>query len=167
MRMRSRSAFLFLAVIASCVVLPAQTVRSMFIPANLVWKDSPVTEGLEVADDAEIFIFNRDHTYAYVSGVMYKDKRTGKISLCSGCGFSTDKGAWSTPAASQVRVRFRLTHSDIRRSGKRKWMLEKWVLQDAQSPLAAKGLQTPKESLVLFTSLSNPEVMAGMLRDDN
>jgi hypothetical protein len=167
MGIRLRSSFLFLAVVAACPVLPAQSVRSLFIPANLEWKDSPVTAGLEVAENAEIFVFASDHKYAYVSGVMYRDKGTGKVSLCSGCGFSTDKGSWSTPAASQVEVRFHLTHSDIRTSGKRKWMRETWVIQDASSPLRAKGLQTSKEALVLFTSLSNPEVMAGMLRDDN
>ncbi len=167
MCVRSSAVLLFLAVATSCRVLPAQPVRSMFIPANLVWNDSPVTAGLEVAENAEIFVFAEDHKYVYVSGVMYRDKATGKVSLCSGCGFSTDKGSWSTPAASQVEVRFHLTHSDIRTNGKRKWIREKWVIQDASSPLKAKGLQTSKESLVLFTSLSNPEVLAGMLRDDN
>jgi hypothetical protein len=167
MSIRFRSAFLFLAVVAACSMLSAQSVRSLFIPENLEWKDSPVAAGLEVAENAEIFVFASDHNYAYVSGVMYRDKGTGKVSLCSGCGFSTNKGSWSTPAASQVEVRFHLTHSDIRRSGKRKWMRERWDLEAASSPLKAKGLQTSKEPLVLFTSLSNPEVLAGMLHDDN
>jgi hypothetical protein len=139
----------------------------MFIPANMEWKDSPVTEGLQVAEDAEIFIFDGDHTYSYVSGVFHRDKQTGAISLCAGCGFSTQKGTWRVSDGSQVLVRFRLAHSDIKTKGEHKWTTKRWALGNATSPLSAKKMSTLKETLVSFMALSNPAVLAAMLRDDN
>jgi hypothetical protein len=167
MRTRLLSLCLSLAVVTSSASQPSSSTRSIFIPATLEWKASPVTEGLEVAEDAEIFIFNSDGTYAYVSGVMHKDTRTGTISLCSGCGYSSKKGSWSSSAGDRVSVRFHLTHSDVRSNRKRPWTREEWVLQDSPSPLNAKGIQTSTERLVPFTSLANPQVLTGMLRDDN
>jgi hypothetical protein len=145
----------------------AQSKRAIFIPANVEWKDSPVTEGLQVAEDAEVFVFDGDHRYSYVSGVFHKDKRTGVISLCSGCGFSTQKGSWRVSTNSQLLLRFRLAHSGIKTTGERKWTVEHWSLDKASSPMSAKKINTLKGTIVSFTGLNNPSVLAGMLRDDD
>ena len=158
---------LALTCIFSCGALSGQSTHSMFVPANMEWKDSPVTEGLQIAEDAEVFIFNSDHTYSYVSAVLHKDKQTRVISLCSGCGFSTQKGSWRISNNSQVRVRFHLAHTDIKTNEKRTWTVERWSLEKAVSPLHAEKLGTSKGFLVSFSTLNNPDVLAAMLRDDN
>ena len=146
--------------------LYAQSGHSMFVPANMEWKESPVTEGLQIAEDAELFIFNRDHTYAHISGVLYKSKVSGAITICAGCGFSSEKGTWNTSAPSAVLVRYRLAHSGIKTNRKPRWKREKWQLHDGASPLNAKRIQTSKVELVPFNSLGNPEIVAALLRDD-
>ena len=146
--------------------LHAQLGQSIFIPANMEWKQSPVTEGLQIAEDAELFIFKRDHTYAHISGVLYKSKVSGAITICAGCGFSSEKGTWNTSAPSAVLVRYRLAHSDIKTSRKPQWKREKWQLDDGASPLNAQRIQTSKVELVRFDSVGNPEVVAALLRDD-
>ena len=156
-----------LTCILSCGGVFGQSTRAVYIPANMEWKDSPVTEGLQVAEDAEIFIFESDHTYSYVSGVFHRDKQTGAISLCSGCGFSTQKGSWRASTGSQVLVRFRLAHSGIKTNVEPKWTVELWSLGKAASPLSAKEMSTLKGTIVSFTALKNPGVLAGMLHDDD
>jgi hypothetical protein len=147
-------------------VLHAQSVHSMFVPANMEWKESPATEGIQIAEDAELFIFNRDHTFAHLSGVLYKSKVSGAITICAGCGFSSEKGSWNISAPSAVLVRYRLVHSDIKTDRNPQWKSEKWQLRDGVSPLNTKGVQTSKLTLVPFSSLGNPEVVAALLRDD-
>ena len=158
---------LILMCMFSCSVVFGQPTRAMFIPANMEWKDSPATEGLQIAKDAEIFIFDGNHSYSYVSGVLHRDKQTGVISLCSGCGFSTRKGSWRASTSDQMQVRFRLAHSDIKTNRERKWTVEWWSLDKATSPLNTTKLSTSKGVLVPFVGLSNPDVLASMLRDDN
>lgn len=148
-------------------VLHAQSVQSIFIPANMEWKSSTVTDGLRVAENAELFIFNHDHFFAHISGVLYKSNVSGKITICVGCGFSSEKGSWSIVRSSVVLVHYRLAHSDIRTDRKPEWKQEKWQMRGGKSPLNAQAIQASKIDLVSFHALANPEVVAALLRDDN
>lgn len=146
-------------------VLCAQSGRSIFVPVNMEWKESPVTEGLQVAENAELFIFNRDHTYAHISGVLNKSKVSGKIMICAGCGFSSEKGTWSASGPSAVIVRYRIAHSDIKTDQKPESKRETWQLRGGMSPLKARGVQTSKFELVPFNDLGNPEVLTALLHE--
>ena len=146
--------------------LHAQSKQAMFIPANMVWKESPVTEGIQLAEDAELFIFYDDHSFAYLSGVLLKDEVTGAISICAACGFSSEKGSWRASSASTIAVRFRVAHSDIKWDRRPPWKRESWHLRGGTSPFSASGGKTLKVELVPFDALANPEVVVALLREN-
>ena len=146
-------------------ILHAQSISSIFIPVNMEWRESPVTEGLQVAEDAELFIFNSNHTYAHISGVFHKSGVNGKITICAGCGFSSEKGTWRASGTSTISIRYRTAHRDVKTSRKPEWRRETWHLDEGISPVEAKKIQTSKIDLVPFGDLGNPEVLKSLLRE--
>jgi len=88
----------------------------VFVKDQLVWKSPPdAIARYEYAENADIAVFSPSGEFALISCVLYRDVRTGLISIVTNEGYILRKGTWhhQTPDAIAVTSRIEYMSSKV------------------------------------------------------
>lgn len=118
--------------------------------------------------DAEIVLLYHNGEFALVSVTLFRDKATGDISICEGCGFSVRKGKWKSPAVSSLVETSAWTYRDIPpiaggKPAPAETTETTWVVEGRRSDGAPIALVRARQRFTPLGNLSNPKVLAQIL----
>jgi len=84
----------------------------LFVRNPITWKSAPKSSGAGYlyTDNADIAVFFPTGDFALVSCVLYRDKRTGALSVIPNEGFTIQKGSWERDAGNSLTVRTRYVY---------------------------------------------------------
>ena len=96
----------FLLVPSAQVCMSQERVEPEWIFVNEVdWREPPPELAKTYLEgDAQLVILYPSGDFAYVSATVFRDRQTGRITLCSGCGHSIRQGTWERMTRNTVQV---------------------------------------------------------------
>ena len=108
-----------LLTIQQSVPNPQLEARSLFVNDNLAWAlpTTDLEKSYALAENGSIIILRSTGEFAIVSCTLFRDRKSGRLSVCQGCGLSIRKGSWKQDADRSITVQSRLTYTGARQEG--------------------------------------------------
>jgi hypothetical protein len=156
----------------------------LFVRNPITWKSAPKSSGAGYlyTDNADIAVFFPTGEFALVSCVLYRDRRTGSLSVIPNEGYTIHKGSWEKGAGNSLTVRTRYVYmsSSVREiSTPSPEVKERWLMsgksnkrmaavlehrnEHFQRPAAA--LRTRPGKYTPLSNLANTNTLSGILSE--
>jgi hypothetical protein len=156
----------------------------LFVRNPITWKSPPRSSGAGYlyTDNADIAVFFPTGDFALVSCVLYRDKRTGALSVIPNEGYTIQKGSWEKGAGNSLTVRTRYVYmsASVREvSTPSPEVRERWLVsgksyqriggvlehrkEHLQGPAAA--LRTRPGKYTPLAHLANTDTLSGILSE--
>jgi hypothetical protein len=121
----------------------------LFVRNPITWKSVPKgSAGYLYTDNADIAVFFPTGDFALVSCVLYRDKRTGALSVIPNEGYTIQKGSWEKDAGNSITVRTRYVYmsASVREiSTPSPEVKERWLVSGKSNKRIAAVLEHRKE----------------------
>ena len=78
---------------------------------GVTWEEPPPSlQKSYLQGDGEVMLLFPSGDFAYFSATLFRDKASGSITVCGGCGYSTKSGTWTRESSGVLKIRSRRTH---------------------------------------------------------
>src|ERR1700720_3594796 len=87
----------------------------VYVNDNLMWESPPkeLRKTYVLAENAVLTVLYPTGGFAQVSCTLFRDRKTGRLSICHGCGFSISTGTWTRNADNSFRIKSRLIYRPV------------------------------------------------------
>ena len=132
----------------------------VYVNSDLVWESPPkeLNKGYTVADNASLIILYPDGKYAEISGTLFRERKTGRISICPPCGFIVYKGSWKLNTDGNAVIKSRWVYGGASRVGRKPpgpEIEENWKLHGSSKGRVALAIETSKSKYIPLSNLTN------------
>lgn len=131
----------------------------VFVNDNLAWESPPKElKKTYVEAGASLLVFYPTGDFAFVTCYLFRDRRSGRLSICRGCGFSISKGTWTRDPDNIVAVKFRTIYAPGLVEGTPKPGPEverRWIFRGQSKGRVAAVVQSPEGKFIPLSNLSN------------
>jgi hypothetical protein len=137
----------------------------VYINNNLVWESPPseLHKTYQYADNTHIVVLYPSGEFAQVSGTLLRDKETGHLSLCEGCGFSIFKGVWHLENSGKLNVRKKLVYGQLRPAKDSEEVNESWKMDGESKVRLALRLHSPTTTYKPLKHLENLGLLSQLI----
>ncbi|MCW5969338.1 MAG: hypothetical protein KIT57_12560 [Blastocatellales bacterium] len=131
----------------------------VFVNDNLTWESPPKElKKTYLEASASLVIFYPAGDFAFVTCYLFRDRRSGRLSMCRGCGFSISKGTWTRDHNNTVTVKFRTIYTPALVEGMPMPGPEVeryWIFRGQSKGRVAAIIQSPEGKFIPLSNLTN------------
>ena len=107
---------------------------------------------------SSLIILYPDGKYAEISGTLFRERKTGRISICPPCGFIVYKGSWKLNTDGNAVIKSRWVYGGASREGRKPpgpEIEENWKLHGSSKGRVALAIETSKSKYIPLSNLTN------------
>lgn len=143
----------------------------VFVNDNLVWESPPkeLRKTYVLAENAVLVILYPTGSFAEVSCTLFGDRKSGRLSICRGCGFSISKGTWTRNADNSFWVKFRLVYRPVlieNRPLPESEVEQRWVPRGRSEGRIAAVVQAPAGKYIPLSNLYNLDFLSNIIASE-
>lgn len=143
-------------------------IRWVYVSDKLVW-ESPPKELKKSYDEAAagVTVFYPTGAFALVTCTLFRDRKTRRISICHGCGFSIRTGSWIRNSDNSVTIKSRVVYRNLPIIGRPvpdPEVEERWWLRGRSKNRVAAAVQPPTGKFIPLSDLSNLDFLSNIIR---
>jgi hypothetical protein len=157
------------AFVPQQAALPRQIdLHWVYVRDGLKWESPPkgTTEGLRYSNNAFLAVLFPSGEYVGVFPVLYRDEKTGHISISRGDGMVIRKGRWEKGANGSIHIKSSIVYTPIPQGDKNYPYDEKdeeWMPSGSAEGRVASKLKTPKSTLIPLENFTDLEFLSNYI----
>jgi hypothetical protein len=140
----------------------------VFVNDKLMWESPPkeLKKTYVLAENAELIVFYPTGDIAMVSCTLFRDRKTRRLSICHGCGFSISKGTWTRNADNSVTIKSRVVYRNLPIIGSPvpdPEIEERWRFHGRFKDRVAAVVHPPTGRYIPLSNLSNLDFLSNII----
>jgi len=170
--MLALSAIISSAVLLSaCADLDAVSSAPMFVN-DVEWHSPPPElQKTYLEGDGEIVILFPSGEFVYLSVTLFRDKSSGSVAICGGCGHSVRKGTWQATDANTFLEQSRWVYRNVPPAQATGTTADApiaatWVINERRADGMPAAIACQGQRFVPLRGLANPELVALFLKGE-
>ncbi len=159
------SAFL----LSACADLGALSSASMFVNEVEWTSPPPELQKSYLEGDGEIVILFPSGEFAYLSVTLFRDKASGSVAVCGGCGHSLRKGTWRETDANTFLEQSHWVYRNVPpvRGGETATdaaIAATWTIDSRRADGTPETISYQQQRFIRLQGLANPQLVASLLK---